>query len=276
MKNKEVRDKWKSKVQQQEKTIRKLIKTLQKIVVMAGRTCANDDDINMNTLDGIDRIRLAAMDAIAELEAERDRFRETLHRSKLPNPAKSRIPNRRRMKMQSEFTLIEAASVGKPKVVGTAYSGGKMKLPGWKYPMVVDLAGMKIPEDVPLLANRENNTTARVGMVTANVADGILGITGEIVSGSDDAKDIIAQCKAGADWQLSIGADVKECELVQNRGREVNSQMHEAPFYHIRKSTLRDVSVVAVGADASTRMQIAALTKELNELEEERNQNGNA
>lgn len=160
--------------------------------------------------------------------------------------------------MQSEFTLIEAASGGKPKVVGTAYSGGKMKLPGWKYPVVVDLAGMEIPEAVPLLANHENKTTARVGMVTANVADGILGITGEIVSGSDDAKDIIAQCKAGADWQLSIGADVKECELVQNRGREVNGQMHEAPFYHIRKSTLREVSVVAVGADASTRMQVTA------------------
>lgn len=160
--------------------------------------------------------------------------------------------------MQSEFTLIEAASGGKPKVVGTAYSGGKMKLPGWKYPVVVDLAGMEIPEAVPLLANHENKTTARVGMVTANVADGILGITGEIVSESGDAKDIIAQCKAGADWQLSIGADVKECELVQNRGREVNGQMHEAPFYHIRKSTLREVSVVAVGADASTRMQVTA------------------
>lgn len=160
--------------------------------------------------------------------------------------------------MQSEFTLIEAASDGKPKVVGTAYSGGKMKLPGWKYPVLVDLAGMEIPEAVPLLANHENKTGARVGMVTANVANGILGITGEIVSGSDEAKDIIAQCKAGADWQLSIGADVKECELVQSWGREVNGQMHEAPFYHIKKSTLREVSVVAVGADASTRMQVTA------------------
>lgn len=160
--------------------------------------------------------------------------------------------------MQSEFTLIEAASDGKPKVVGTAYGGGKMKLPGWKYPVVVDLAGMEIPEAIPLLANHENKTGARVGMVTANVANGILGITGEIVSGSDDAKDIIAQCKAGADWQLSIGADVKECELVQRRGREINGQMHEAPFYHIKKSALREVSVVAVGADASTRMQVTA------------------
>ena len=83
--------------------------------------------------------------------------------------------------MMSEFTLVEAASGGRPKVVGTAYGGGKMKLPGWKYPVVVDLAGMEIPDSVPLLANHDNRTSARVGMVTATVADGALGITGEIV-----------------------------------------------------------------------------------------------
>ena len=47
------------------------------------------------------------------------------------------------------------------------------------------------------------------------------------------------------DWQLSIGADVKECELVKG-SREVNGQEVEGPFYHIKKSTLREVSVVAV------------------------------
>ena len=43
----------------------------------------------------------------------------------------------------SEFTLIEAAGGGKPKVAGIAYSGGEMNLPGWKHPVVVDLAGME-------------------------------------------------------------------------------------------------------------------------------------
>ena len=36
----------------------------------------------------------------------------------------------------TEFTLIEAANGAKPKVMGTAYSGGKMNLPGWKHPVV--------------------------------------------------------------------------------------------------------------------------------------------
>ena len=32
----------------------------------------------------------------------------------------------------SDFMLIEAANGAKPRVSGTAYSGGKMNLPGWK------------------------------------------------------------------------------------------------------------------------------------------------
>lgn len=157
----------------------------------------------------------------------------------------------------SEFTLIEASNGAKPKVVGVAYSGGKMNLPGWRHPVVVDLAGMVIPESVPLLTNHENKTDSRIGLISAAVRNNALEITGEIVSDSRDAADIIAQGKAGADWQLSIGADVKECELVKG-SREVNGQEVEGPFYHIKKSTLREVSVVAVGADAHTNMKVNA------------------
>ena len=157
----------------------------------------------------------------------------------------------------SEFTLIEAANGGKPKVAGLAYGGGKMNLPGWKFPVVVDLAGMEIPDTVPLLTNHENKTDSRVGMISASIKNNALEITGEIVSDSKDAHDIVAQSKAGADWQLSIGADVRECELVKS-SREVNGQTIDGPFYHIQKSVLREVSVVAVGADASTKMRVTA------------------
>ena len=40
--------------------------------------------------------------------------------------------------------------------------------------------------------------------------------------------------------------------------REVNGQSQDGPFYHIKKSTLREVSVVAVGADAHTTMKVTA------------------
>ena len=154
----------------------------------------------------------------------------------------------------SELTLIEASNGAKPKVVGVAYSGGKMNLPGWRHPVVVDLAGMEIPESVPLLTNHENKTDSRIGLISAAVRNNVLEITGEIVSDSKDAADIIAQGKAGADWQLSIGADVKECELVKG-SREVNGQEVEGPFYHIKKSTLREVSVVLRGVLAPVHLE---------------------
>lgn len=158
----------------------------------------------------------------------------------------------------SEFKFIEASSGGKPKVVGMAYGGGKVNL-GWMHPVVVDLVGMDIADTIPLLANHDNRTAFRVGMISAEVQENTLQITGEITADTEEAKNIVAQCKAGADWQLSIGADVDQCELIKEGVKAtVNGQEHEGPFYHVTKSTLREVSVVAVGADASTVMKIAA------------------
>lgn len=161
--------------------------------------------------------------------------------------------------MDEQFLLIEAAQSGHPRVMGIAYSGAKMSLPGWRHPVVVDLAGLQIPEMIPLLADHRNQTSTRVGMIAARVEDGALVIEGEILSSSDVASGILEQSKAGADWQLSIGAEVKDAELIaKGRNRIINGQSHEGPFYHVKASVLREVSVVAVGADATTRMKVAA------------------
>ena len=162
------------------------------------------------------------------------------------------------MKTSEFLEIIAAAQDGKHKVKGLAYSGGKMRLFGWSRPVVVDLSGMNIPGDVPLLTDHTNYTEGRIGVVTATLTESGLEITGEIVAGSDVAENIITQGKAGADWQLSIGAEVEAAELVQEGKRVVNGIEHEAPFYHVTKSTLREVSVVAVGADKATHMKVTA------------------
>ena len=158
----------------------------------------------------------------------------------------------------NEFLEITAAAGKRPTVKGIAYSGGKMRLFGWSRPVVVDMAGLAIPESVPLLANHENHTLGRVGVVVAKAVDGRLEIEGEIVGEGELSGAIVSQGKAGADWQLSIGAEVEAAELVQEGKRIVNGVEHEAPFYHVSKSTLREVSVVAVGADKATHMTVTA------------------
>ena len=161
--------------------------------------------------------------------------------------------------MKTEFLEITAAAEGrKPTVKGLAYSGGKMRLFGWSRPVVVDMTGMAVPESVPLLANHENHTLCRVGVVKAVVGETGLEISGEIVAEGAEAANIVAQGKSGADWQLSIGAEVEAAELVLEGKRTINGVEHEAPFYHVMRSTLREVSVVAVGADKATHMKVTA------------------
>lgn len=157
----------------------------------------------------------------------------------------------------SNLQFIEAANPeSRPRITGMAYGGGKINL-GWGEPVVVDLSGMAIPAEIPLLQNHDNRTSSRIGIVSASVTDGMLEISGEIISETDDAENIVNQAKAGANWQLSIGADVKKCEFVK-ANRTINGVEQEAPFYHVQACELREVSVVAVGADASTVMKIAA------------------
>ena len=161
--------------------------------------------------------------------------------------------------MKTEFLEITAAANGKkPSVKGVAYSGGKMRLFGWSRPVVVDMAGMAVAGQIPLLTNHVNDTLCRVGVVTAKVADEGLVIEGEIVADGVEAENIVSQGRSGADWQLSIGAEVEAAELVQEGKRTVNGIEHDAPFYHVTKSTLREVSVVAVGADKATHMKVTA------------------
>ena len=162
------------------------------------------------------------------------------------------------MKTSEFLEIVAAAKDGKHKVKGLAYSGGKMRLFGWSRPVVVDLSGMNIPGDVPLLTDHTNYTEGRIGVVTATLTESGLEIAGEIVAGGDAAENIVTQGKAGADWQLSIGAEVEAAELVQEGKRVVNGVEHDAPFYHVTKSTLREVSVVAVGADKATHMKVTA------------------
>ena len=158
-----------------------------------------------------------------------------------------------------KIEFIEAANEGvKPRVSGIAYSGGKIRLGGWDYPIVVDLEGLEIPQSIPLLLNHDNNTSSRVGVINAIKEGNALVVSGEILSDSVEAKNIIAQAKAGADWQLSIGADVQLYELIKENSLFINGEEHVAPFYHIKQAVLREVSIVAVGADINTSLKVAA------------------
>ena len=108
------------------------------------------------------------------------------------------------MRTTEFLEIIAAAQDGRHKVKGLAYSGGKMRLFGWSRPVVVDMAGLAVAGQIPLLTNHVNDTLCRVGVVTAKVADEGLVIEGEIVADGTEAENIVTQGKAGADWRGQV------------------------------------------------------------------------
>lgn len=162
--------------------------------------------------------------------------------------------------LEWNITAAAQATIEKVHIKGVAYTGGKLRLAWWEHPVVVDLEGLDVPESVPLLTDHENRTVARIGIIEPRIEGHSLTFSGDIFLSDDEddaARGIVEQARAGAGWQLSIGTDVEEKEVVLFR-TTVNGQEQEGPFIHVTKSTLREVSVVAVGADSSSQMRLAA------------------
>ena len=152
------------------------------------------------------------------------------------------------------------ATEDKPaKIAGLAYTGAAIRQAWSATLLVVDLAGMTVPAKVPLMRDHNTwNTDNRLGNVSAKKTERGIEIEGEIVAGTEAAREIVRQGKLGADWQLSIGADITAAERVLEGARTVNGRTFNAPFLLATKTILREVSVVAVGADRSTNMHVAA------------------
>jgi phage head maturation protease len=144
------------------------------------------------------------------------------------------------------------------KASGVAYAGGEIQV-GYSHPVVVDLSGMVLGENTPLLMNHENNVKALIGKVEPYIKDNQLFYNAEITSKTYDAENIVSQGKAGVVWQVSIGASVVKSNFIEeDEIREVNGRKFKGPFVHVLKSELREISVVAVGADKNSTMQITA------------------
>lgn len=139
---------------------------------------------------------------------------------------------------------------GVMKFKGTAYRGGVLKVFGFMDGIVVDLAGMSIPESIPAAGDHSSALESRLGTMRATGADGELVVEGEIVPGTPQADRAIALLKAGAGVGLSIGARPTRIETVE-AGEEVdvNGQKHNGPVEVARASELLEVSFVGIGAD---------------------------
>jgi hypothetical protein len=163
------------------------------------------------------------------------------------------------------FATSEVEIVASPKVPTVnivAYTGGLMSVSGWG-PIVVDLAGIDASaEQIGILADHDASLKGIVGHGKAVVANGRLLVRGTITPSTDAAQQVVELARAGFRFQASVGLAptnyerVKAGETVQVNGRSIKAP--NSGFTFVREGVLKEVSIVAIGADANTSVAIAA------------------
>ena len=144
------------------------------------------------------------------------------------------------------------------RCTGVAYSGGSFRQWWSALPCYVDLSGMRMAEQVCLMYDHNYDPECRLGVIEAKNDGKTLTIDGEFDTGNPLAQSIIRAGKKFA-WQLSIGAENVKVERVDEGTVEtINGNTVNGPALVVRESVLREVSIVAIGADAKTSMEIRA------------------
>ena len=161
-----------------------------------------------------------------------------------------------------EASAVDEAVDGKPKLpefTMVAYTGGPMRIAGWRYPVVVDLAGLAIPSQSRPIRFGHDMASGVGHTRTIRVEGGKLLASGVVSRDTAAAREIVISARNGFPWQASIGAGVEEFEFVKDQQKTiVNGRDFEGPVHVIRKATLGEISFVDLGADGQTSARVAA------------------
>lgn len=119
---------------------------------------------------------------------------------------------------------ITAAAGGTPRrlrIVG--YSGGPMVVAGFGE-IVVDLAGLTLPETLPVLSDHKNELTSVIGNGTPTIEAGKLIVLATLAS-SPAAEGVLQLMASGVAIQASLGAVPKQRQTLKaNESITVNGQ----------------------------------------------------
>lgn len=168
------------------------------------------------------------------------------------------------MSLEASATIEFEAAAGEgvaplAKFKMVANNGNPMRLAGWRYPVVVDFAGLNIPsQSRPTRMNHDADQG--VGHTDSiSVKGGQLVASGIVSRDTAAARDVVASGKNGFPWQASVGMSADEVEFIkEGEAVTVNGKQFSGPLNVARKSTLGEISFVDLGADDKTTVKVAA------------------
>ena len=130
---------------------------------------------------------------------------------------------------------------------GIAHSGKPFTQYGTRY--IVDLAGIQYRAETGVLLEHDANRKAGVGRLSVSGAG--LAIDGKLLS-TEYGEHIAQTADEGFPWELSAYIQSGAQDQLSQGEAVVNGQTVSAPIVILRDCAVREVSFVAVGADAHT------------------------
>jgi len=168
------------------------------------------------------------------------------------------------------------------KLLLLANTGTPMRLGGYSNPVIIDFQGAEFDrEKTPVIA--DHDTTKRIGHAVDQIvvpAGATRTINSRLVVGpaivavavrsskSYSAKKTIEDMKAGFPFQVSVGATPTEGEMIEaGETIMVNGKTWKGPLVVARKTKIREMSVLVLGADSRTSAEFLARQESNEEIE---------
>ena len=158
---------------------------------------------------------------------------------------------------------LEVDSTLKGEIKALAYSGAPILNHGPFNNLIIDVKTLTVAKDkTPIL--RDHNPSLVAGHGVVSIEGPEVRINGSISKKAQVGQEIISLAEEGFEWEMSLG--VFDGQIEEFEDKEFNGFKMSHGFV-LKNGVLREVSVVALGADMNTNAQIFSKKQGENKME---------
>lgn len=149
-------------------------------------------------------------------------------------------------------------ATGLTRVNILAYTGGLLNLEELPLPVVFDLSSTVAAASVVMLYGHDRDIP--IGHFdSVKISKTEIVVSGPISIDNEKSQEVKSAAKNGYPWQASVGLESDNTQYVAaGETVTVNGQSFTGPMYVARENTLREVSILSIGADPNTRVSFSA------------------